>query len=122
LAEAEYNLNEYDKARKHFEEAIKLNPKSGSDHYQLGNIYLASNCFALAAESYNSALELGVETPVLHYKLGSAYFNLRNYFGKISEVTVKSGKQSTISGQWYLIESVTGKKDRFRAAPPASAD
>ena len=121
LAEAEYNLNDYEKARKHFEEAIKLNPNSGGDHYQLGNIYLASNSFALAAESYRSALRLGVDSPVLHYKLGTAYFNLRNYFGKISTVTVKAGKAGTISGDWYLIEAVPGKKDLFRAAPSNSA-
>ena len=121
LAEAKYNLNDYEKARKYFEEAIKQNPKSGSDHYQLGNIYLAGNFFALAAESYQSALRLGVDVPVLHYKLGSAYFNLRNYFGKISLVTVKAGKAGTISDDWYLIEPVPGKKDVFRAAPSASA-
>lgn len=121
LAEAEYNLSNYEKARKYFEEAIKLNPKSGSDYYQLGNIYLAGNFFALAAESYQSALRLGIEIPVLHYKLGSAYFNLRNYFGKISTVTVKAGKAGTISDNWYLIESVPGKKDLFRAAPSTSA-
>ena len=121
LAEAKYNLTDYEKARNYFEEAIKLNPKSGSDHYQLGNIYLAGNFFALAAESYQSALRLGVDVPVLHYKLGSAYFNLRNYFGKISEVTIKAGKTGTISDNWYLIEPVPGKKDVFRAAPSASA-
>lgn len=121
LAEAEYNLNNYEKARKYFEEAIKLNPKSGSDHYQLGNIYLAGNFFALAAEAYQSALRLGVDIPVLHYKLGSAYFNLRNYFGKISVVTVKAGKIGTISGDWYLIEAVPGKKDVFLTAPSDSA-
>jgi tetratricopeptide (TPR) repeat protein len=121
LAEAEYNLNNYEKARKYFEEAIKLNPQNGSDYYQLGNIYLAGNFFALAAESYQSALRLGIDIPVLHYKLGSAYFNLRNYFGKISTVTVKAGKAGTISDNWYLIECVPGKKDIFHAAPSDSA-
>jgi tetratricopeptide (TPR) repeat protein len=121
LAEARYNLNDYKEARKYFEEAVKLNPKSGSDYYQLGNIYLADNAFALAAESYQSALRLGVDTPILHYKLGSAYFNLRNYFGKVLQVTVKGGKPGTISGDWYLIEPVPGRKDLFHAAPKDSA-
>lgn len=121
LGEATYNLNDYAKARKYFEEAVKLNPNSGSDHYQLGNIYLSGNFFALAAESYRSALRLGIDTPVLHYKLASAYFNLRNYFGKISLVTIKAGKAGTLSGEWYLIEPVPGKKDHFRAAPETSA-
>jgi len=121
LAEARYNLNDYKQARKHFEEAVKLNPESGSDYYQLGNIYLAGNAFALAAEAYQSALRLGVQTPILHYKLGSAFFNLRNYFGKVSMVTVKGGRLGTISGDWYLIEPVPGQKDYFHAAPKDSA-
>lgn len=121
LAEAKHNLNDHKKARKYFEEAVKLNAKNASDHYQLGNIYLAGNFFALAAESYQKALSLGLDSPVLRYKLGSAYFNLRNYFGRISVVTVKAGKVGTISGDWYLIEQVPGKKDTFRAAPGNSA-
>ena len=121
LAEAQYNLGEPEKARKSYEEALKLNPESAADHYQLGNIYLAGNFFALAAESYQAALRLGLDSPVLHYKLGSAYFNLRNYFGKIVVRTVRSGKSGTISDSWYLIESVPGRKDVFRCAPEASA-
>ena len=121
LAEAEYNRGEQEKARKHYEEAVKLNPQSASDHYQLGNIYLAGNFFALAAESYQAASRLGIDTPVLHYKLGSAYFNLRNYFGRIAVRAVKSGKPGTINGDWYLIEPLPGKEDTFRCAPNASA-
>src|SRR5262245_3137385 len=41
LAEAHYQKEQFDKARSYYEEAVKLNPKSGSDHYQLANIYLA---------------------------------------------------------------------------------
>jgi tetratricopeptide (TPR) repeat protein len=121
LAEAQYNLDEHQKARKNFEEAIKLNPQSAADHYQLGNIYLAGNAFALVAESYQSALQLGLDTPVLHYKLGSAYFNLRNYFGSIGIQTVKSGKPGTIHEKWYLIEPAPGARDAFRCAPETSA-
>jgi tetratricopeptide (TPR) repeat protein len=121
LAEAQYNLGDQEGARKSFEEAIKLNPQSPADHYQLGNIYLAANRFALAAEAYQSALRLGLDSPVLRYKLGSAFFNLRNYFGRISEQTIKAGTPGTISGSWYLIESVPGKKDVFRCASEDSA-
>jgi tetratricopeptide (TPR) repeat protein len=121
LAEAKYNLDELEDARKYFREAIRLNPSSAADHYQLGNIHLAGNAFALAAESYRKALSLGLRSAMLHYKLGSAYFNLRNYFGRVTEVAVKSGKSGTISGAWYLIEPVPGKKDVFRVAPSDSA-
>jgi tetratricopeptide (TPR) repeat protein len=121
LAEAAYNLNDYENSRKYFREAIKLNPESAPDHYQLGNIYLAENRFALAAGSYEKALHLGLDSVVLHYKLASAYFNLRNYFGRVSEATVKAGQPGTISGNLYLIEQVPGKKDVFRVAPQRSA-
>jgi tetratricopeptide (TPR) repeat protein len=121
LAEAKYKLEDMESARKYFEEAIRLNPRSASDHYDLGDIYLAGNFFALAADAYQQALSLGLQTPVLHYKLGSAYFNLRNYFGSISEVFVKAGKVGTISGDWYLIEPVPGTTDHFRCAPATSA-
>jgi len=121
LAEAAYHLDQHDQAREYFREAIKLNPDSATDHYQLGNICLAGNLFALASESYEAALRLGVDSPVLHYKLASAYFNQRNYFGRIALITVKAGEPGTISRDWYLIEPVRGKKDRFRAAPANSA-
>lgn len=121
LAEAKYNLGDLQAARGYFEEAVRLNPRSAADHYDLGNIYLAGNFFALAAEAYNGALSLGMQSPVLHYKLGSAYFNLRNYFGSVTVATVKSGKSGTISGDYYLIEPVPGRPDQFRVAGPASA-
>jgi tetratricopeptide (TPR) repeat protein len=62
LAEAKYHLDDYEKALKYYQEAIKQNPKSASDHYQLGNIHLASNAFALAAGKYETALGLGVKS------------------------------------------------------------
>ena len=53
LAEANYQLNRLDKARKHYQEAIKLNPESAADRYELGNICLASRtvskCEAIVA-------------------------------------------------------------------------
>jgi tetratricopeptide (TPR) repeat protein len=121
LAEAKYNLDDPTVARRYYQEAIKLNAKNAMDHYRLGNLYLAGNFFALSAASYQTALNLHMDSPVLRYKLGSAYFNLRNYFGKISVVTIKAGTVGTISGDWYLIEPKPGKKDTFRVAPRQSA-
>jgi tetratricopeptide (TPR) repeat protein len=121
LAEAAYNLDDFAKARKYYEEAVRLNANSALDHYQLGNLHLAESRFARAATSYESAMNLGLESSVLHYKLASSYFNLRNYFGNISAVTVAAGVPGTISGEWYLIERVPGDKDVFRVAPPKSA-
>lgn len=121
LAEAMFNLDQYEDARKYYKEAIRLNSSSAPDHYQLANIYLADNRFALAADGYETALRLGLDSSVLHYKLASAYFNLRNYFGRVAVVTVASGQPGKINKDWYLIERVPGEKDVFRAAPRRSA-
>ena len=121
LAEATLNMEKYEVARKHYIEAIKLNPKSAPDHYQLANIHLAENRWALAAQAYEDAMRLGLDSAVLRYKLASAYFNLRNYFGRVSVVHVASGTEGFISGDWYLIERVPASTDGFRAAPRKSA-
>ena len=59
LAEATFNLDNYEDAQKYFKEAIKLNPRSAPDQYQLANIFLAENRFALAAHAYEEAIRLG---------------------------------------------------------------
>ncbi|MEK6235163.1 MAG: tetratricopeptide repeat protein, partial [Planctomycetales bacterium] len=116
-----YNLDDFAKAAKYYQEAVRLNSDSAIDHYQLGNIHLAKNRYARSVISYEAALRLGLESPVLHYKLASSYFNLRNYFGKVEVITAPGGTQGTISGRYYLIERAPGNKDVFRAAPPTSA-
>ncbi|MBK8096182.1 MAG: tetratricopeptide repeat protein [Planctomycetes bacterium] len=121
LAEAAYNLDKTPQARRYYQQAVALNPKSPVDHYQLGNLYLQENSFALAADAYGSALALGLDSPVLHYKLASAYFNLRNYFGHIEQTEVKAGKAGTIHRDRFLIEPVPGRADTFLTAPVASA-
>ncbi len=121
LAEAFYHQDNLKQARQHYEKAVEQNPRSASDHYQLGNIYLTEGKFALAAEAYGKAEQFGHETPALHYKLATAYFNLRNYLGRIEQRTVRGGAPGTIKDGFYLLEPVPGKQDRFFASPPASA-
>lgn len=120
-ARAAFALGDQKTARRDFEEAIRLNPRQAADHYQLANIYLAGNLFAMAAEAFTRALDLGFESKLLHYKLATACFNLRNYFGEIRVVVVKEGVAGKIDAGVYLIEAVPGQKDTFRAAPSGSA-
>lgn len=121
LAEARYALGDMEAARRYFETAVQLNPQAAGDFYQLGNIYLGGNHFAMAADAYEKAINLGVSTPILHYKLASAYFNLRNYFGAVATAHVKGGKPLSVHERWYLIEPVPGREDHFRVAPEHSA-
>jgi tetratricopeptide (TPR) repeat protein/YHS domain-containing protein len=121
LAEAYYQQEDFNAARKNFEEAVKLNPRNRTDHYQLGNIYLSQKRFARAARSYQLARDLGFSSGVFHFKLASVYFNLHNYLGRISTATVLGGKAGEVSGDLYLIDAVSGKTDTFHIAGPSSA-
>ena len=121
LGEAYYQKENFNSARKNFEEAVKLNPRNHSDHYQLGNINLSQKRFAKAARSYQIARDLGFSSGVFHFKLASVYFNLHNYLGRISTGTVLGGKPGEVSGELYLIDAVPGKKDTFHVAGPRSA-
>ncbi|HUT59853.1 MAG TPA: tetratricopeptide repeat protein [Phycisphaerae bacterium] len=121
LAEAYYQKENWDEARKHYEEAVRLNPSSPEDAYQLGNIYLAQKRFARAVSSYEKAGELGIDTAAYHYKLASAYFNLRNYLGKVTTAQVLGGKVGQIKNDLLLIDRAPGKKDTFYVAGAKSA-
>ena len=121
LGDAHYQKENFNSARKNFEEAVKLNLRNHSDHYQLGNIYLSQKRFAKAARSYQVARDLGFSSGVFHFKLASVYFNLHNYLGRISTGMVLGGKLGEVSGELYLIDAVPGKKDTFHVAGPGSA-
>ncbi len=121
LAQAYYQKENMAKAREYFEEAVKLNPASGGDWYELANIYLAESRFAKSADAYEKAHELGVESAVLHFKLASVYFNLRNYLGRVTTAEVIGGQAGQIKNNLLLIDPVAGRKDTFYVAPSRSA-
>jgi tetratricopeptide (TPR) repeat protein len=121
LAEAYYQKEEFNEARKHFQEAVKLNPRSAQDHYQLGNIYLTQKRFAKAAQSYETAGNLGQSGGAYHFKLASVYFNLRNFLGHVTTAEVIGGKPGEIKNDLYLIDAAPGKQNRFHVAGKQSA-
>ena len=121
LAESHYHQETFDQARKYFEEAVKLNPRNRTDHYQLGNVYLARARFAKAAKAYETAAGLGLSSGAFHFKLASVYFNLHNYLGRVSEAQVLGGKAGQISNNLFLIDAVPGKADTWYVTGPKSA-
>ncbi len=121
LAEAQYQKENLDKAREYYEIAVKLNPRSAGDFYQVGNIYLAQKHFAKAANAYETANRLGLSSGVMHFKLASVYFNLHNYLGNVTTAEVLGGQPGDIKNELYLIDPVPGKKDQFYVAQPRSA-
>jgi len=121
LGEACYQQEDFRAARRNFEEAVKLNPRNHSDHYQLGNIYLSQKRFARAARAYQTARGLGFSSGVFHFKLASVYFNLHNYLGRVSTAQVLGGQAGEVSGDIYLIDAVPGAQDTFHVAGTQSA-
>lgn len=121
LAEAYYEKEQLDEARKYYELAVKLNPRAGGDYYQLGNIYLSQSRFARAAGAYEKAGEFGIDSDVFHFKLASVYFNLRSYLGRISTAKIVGGKTGQIKNNLLLIDPVPGKPDTFYVTGPRSA-
>ncbi|MEX2214633.1 MAG: tetratricopeptide repeat protein, partial [Phycisphaeraceae bacterium] len=121
LGEAYYEKENLDKAREYLEEAVRLNPRAGSDLYQLGNIYLMQSRFAKAAGAYERAADLDVSDDVFHFKLASVYFNLRNYLGQITTAKVIGGKVGDIKDHMLLLDLVPGTTDTFYIAGPRSA-
>jgi len=120
LADAQYFLGGLREARKSYEEAIKLNEASAADHYQLANIFLAQLKYSRAADEYNRALDLGKKEAIVHYKLGMAYFNMRNYLGKIEKRKYLKAKPGQVLDESFLIEAVPGEADFYYCAPKRS--
>jgi tetratricopeptide (TPR) repeat protein len=121
LAEASFQKEQFDDARKYYEEAIRLNNKNGDDHYQLGRIYLNQKQFAKAAQSYEIAGSLGHDSGVYHFQLASIYFNLHNYLGNVHTAEIRGGNVGEIKENYLLIDRLPGTKDSFFVAGPRSA-
>lgn len=121
LAEASFQQEKFDDARKYYEEAIKLNNQNGNDHYQLGRIYLNQKRFAKAAQAYELAGALGHDSGVYHFQLASIYFNLHNYLGNVLTAEIRGGNVGEIQENYYLIDRLPGTKNSFFVAGPRSA-
>ena len=110
------------KARDYFENAVELNPRSAESQLQLGNIYLAESRHARAAEAYEKAGELGIDSAAYHFRLATVYYNLRNYLGPIERIEVIGGAVGQITPHpLLLIDPVPGEKHSFYAVGPRSA-
>ena len=121
LGEAYYHTGNPPQARRCLQAAIELKPTNSQNHYLLGSVYLAEGKFALAAEAYQAAQRLGLDTAELHYELATACYHLENYTGRMETRTVLGGLAGRIQDGCYLIDPVPGQRDRFFIAPQGSA-
>ena len=66
-------------AKKHYERAIKINPKYAEAINNLGTIYYAQKSYRRAISQYNKALKLAPQSASIYSNLGTAYFARKKY-------------------------------------------
>jgi cytochrome c-type biogenesis protein CcmH/NrfG len=66
-------------AQKYAEKTLEVNPNSWRGHYVLGNIYAEENAVSKAIDSYQRAIQLSSNEPLLHSDLADLYLTQRRY-------------------------------------------
>jgi tetratricopeptide (TPR) repeat protein len=68
-----------DRARKHYERAIKMSPNYSEAINNLGTIYYAKKSYRKAIKYYKKALVVSPNSASIHSNLGTAYFARKKY-------------------------------------------
>jgi tetratricopeptide (TPR) repeat protein len=76
---AHHQLTQLDAAKRHYERAIKLNPKYSEAINNLGTVYYARKSYRRAVNHYRRALKFAPESASIHSNLGTAYFARKRY-------------------------------------------
>jgi tetratricopeptide (TPR) repeat protein len=76
---AYHQMLELDIARKHYERAVKLDPKYSEAVNNLGTIFYAKKNYRRAISQYNKALKLSPESASIYSNLGTAHFARKKY-------------------------------------------
>jgi tetratricopeptide (TPR) repeat protein len=76
---AYHQMLELDLARKHYERAVKLDPKYSEAVNNLGTVYYAKKSYRRAISQYNKALKLSPNSASIYSNLGTAQFARKKY-------------------------------------------
>jgi tetratricopeptide (TPR) repeat protein len=76
---AYHQMLELDLARKHYERAIKLDPKYSEAINNLGTVHYAKKSYRRAISQYNKALKLSPYSASIYSNLGTAQFARKKY-------------------------------------------
>jgi tetratricopeptide (TPR) repeat protein len=79
LGIAHHQMLQFDSARKHYQRAIKLNPKYAEAINNLGTIFYAKKNYRRAIGQYKRALKLTPESASIYSNLGYAQFARKQY-------------------------------------------
>ena len=76
---AYHQMVQLDTAKKHYEKAIKINPKYSEAINNLGTVHYARKSYRRAINTYKKALRLTPKSASIHSNLGTAYFARKKY-------------------------------------------
>lgn len=76
---AYHQMQQLDTAKRHYERAIKLNPKYSEAINNLGTVFYAKKSYRKAANLYKKALKLAPESASIYSNLGTALFARKKY-------------------------------------------
>jgi tetratricopeptide (TPR) repeat protein len=79
LGIAHHQMQQLDEARRHYEKAVKLNPRYSEAINNLGTIYYSKRSFRKAITQYNKALKLTPNSASIYSNLGTAQFARKKY-------------------------------------------
>ncbi|MCU0245345.1 MAG: tetratricopeptide repeat protein [Bryobacter sp.] len=74
-----HQLMDLDAARKHYEKAVKLNPKYSEALNNIGTVWYAKKNYRRATSYYQKALALAPNSASIHSNLGTAHFARKKY-------------------------------------------
>lgn len=72
-------IESVDEAIKHYELAIKLNPKKPESYYNLGNALCVKAEYDSAIDAYSQAIDLDPKNAPAFYNLGNALYMLNKF-------------------------------------------
>ncbi|HXE91231.1 MAG TPA: tetratricopeptide repeat protein [Terriglobales bacterium] len=76
---AELAMLRYDRAKKNFEKAVKMNPQYPEALNNLGAVYYIRKSYGRAIKQYKKAIEASPNWASFHSNLGTAYFARKEY-------------------------------------------
>lgn len=79
LGIAHHQLMQLDTARKHYERALKFNPKYAEAVNNIGTVHYAKKSYRRAVSQYRKALKLAPKSASIYSNLGTAYFARKKY-------------------------------------------
>ena len=79
LGIAYHQMTDLNTAQKHYEKALKLDPKYAEARNNVGTVYYARKSYRRAITEYKKALALNPNSASIHSNLGTAYFARKKY-------------------------------------------